>query len=245
MFQEGISSEARKWMIKFFLKVNSIVLAVIFIFDGLFTRNWLLAVIGIIILPIGAVLVNQDVRKDPYHLLKFFKTQFLLWFRLQGPYISRQSYNYYYPEGQLIQKYDVIKTLRVGKEELKQGVDKIFQIKIPKICPTCGGKRNKPMTVQVECAKCQQGRQIHSIDKFPVPLPCNFCLGIGWIPIDPCETCKGKGSIWKKQRIRIHIPPQTIVGTKLRIPALGKVNPKTLQQGDLYIKLKKRILNVI
>jgi DnaJ-class molecular chaperone len=245
MFQEGISNEARKWMIKFFLKVNSIVLGIIFIFDGIIARNWLLAVIGIILLPIGAILVNQDVIKDPFHLIEFFKAQFLLWFRIKGPFISRRPYNYYYPEGQIIQQHDVNKTLRVGKKELEHGTDKIIQIKIPKLCPTCGGKRNKPMTVQVECRKCEQGRQFQSIDKLTIPIPCNECLGIGWVPIHPCETCKAEGSIWKKQRIRIHIPPQTTTGTKLRIPALGKVNPKTLHQGDLYIKLKKRVLNII
>ncbi len=244
MFQEGISNDARKWMIKFFLKVNSVILAIIFIFDGIFAGNWLLLVIGIIILPIGAILVNQDIHKDPFYLLKFFKVQFLLWFRLQGPFISRRPYNYYYPEGQLMQRYDVKKTLRVSKKELNQGTEKIIQLKIPKICPTCGGKRNKSMTVQVECTKCEKGRQFQLIDKLTIPIPCNFCLGTGWVPVHPCETCKAEGSIWKKQRIRIHIPPQTIVGTKLRIPALGKINPKTLQQGDLYIKLTKRILDI-
>ena len=245
MFQNGISKEARKWLIWFFLKLNLAILAIFFIIEGILGRNSFLLLFGFVILPIGAILVIKDVQNDPYYLLRFLRIQFLLWSRLRGPFIARHPYNYYYPEGQLLQQYDVTKSLRINDQKLKQGGEKLVQIKIPNICSECGGKRNQPMTVQIECNKCVQGRQLHSINTINFPLPCNRCLGIGWIPVHPCKTCNGKGSLWKNKRIRVHIPPLSSPGTKLRIPTLGRVNPKTLQQGDLYIKLKKKIFNLL
>lgn len=243
MYQDGIPKKARNWMIRFFLKVYLLILAVIFIFEGFFTVNVLILVAGFFLLPIGTILVRQDIKNDPYNLLQFYKIQFLLWNRLQGPFITRRPYNHHYPEGRRLQQYDVIRTLRVKKKELIRGIDKVIGVKIPKICHTCGGKRNKPMTVQIECDRCKQGRQYNIIDTITITIPCTKCLGLGWIPVHPCETCKGKGSIWQNHRIRVHIPPHTKTGTKLRIPALGKVDVKTLQQGDLYIQVKQRFLN--
>ena len=204
-----------------------------------------LLVIGILTLPIGIFLVHQDVRRDPYHIVQFYSVQFQLWFRLQGPLITRQPYNFHYPEGRNLQQYDIIRSLRVTKRELEQETEKIIKTRVPKLCSDCRGKRNKPMTVQIECNYCKQGRQLKQVGTFTIPIPCNKCLGLGWIPVSPCETCNGKGSIWNKQRIRIYITPYTAVGTKLRIPDLGKVDVKTFQQGDLYIKLKKRVLDLL
>lgn len=245
MFQNGISKEARKWLIWFFLKLNLAILAILFIIEGILGRNSFLLLFGFVILPISAILVIKDVQNDPYYILRFLRIQFLLWSRLRGPFIARHPYNYYFQKGLLFQQYDVTKSLRINDQELKQGGEKIVQIKIPTICSECGGKRNQPMTVQIECNKCIQGVQLHSINTINFPLPCNHCLGTGWIPVHPCKTCNGKGSLWKNKRIRVHIPMETIVGTKLRIPTLGRVNPKTLQQGDLYIKLKKKIFNLL
>jgi hypothetical protein len=243
MYQNGVPKKARNWMIRFLLKVNLLILAIVFVFEGIIAANFLIMIIGFLLLPIGIILVRQDIRTDPYYLLQFYKIQFDLWNRLQGPFISRRPYNYHFSEGRSLQQYDVIKVIRVNRKDLLNGKEKIIDIKLPTLCHTCGGKRNKPMTVQIECNNCNQGRHLHFIDKITIPIPCSKCLGLGWTPVHPCRTCKGKGSIWENQRIRVHIPPYTKTGTKLRIPALGKVDVKTQKQGDLYIQVKKSMLD--
>ncbi|MFX0052048.1 MAG: hypothetical protein ACFE8U_12265 [Candidatus Hermodarchaeota archaeon] len=136
---------------------------------------------------------------------------------------------------------NVIHTISLPKKDLDEGINLLVRVKTPQLCPECDGKRNKPLTVQIECSDCQNGRQIYSYSSTAIPMPCNHCLGTGWIPIHPCPSCRGKGAIWRKQLIRVQIPPYSKVGTKLRIPALGKIDPKNLQSGDLIIKLRQKI----
>jgi DnaJ-class molecular chaperone len=204
-----------------------------------------LLIIGSILLIVGGILTYRDIKSDPYQLLRLFKIQTILWWRLRGPLIARKPYIYYFPEGRYLQQQDVVQTISVSKKNLEEGIRLTVKVKVIQLCPECGGKRNKPLTVQIECSHCQNGRQIHSYASNVIPIPCNHCLGTGWAPIDPCPTCHGTGAIWQKQRIRVQVPPYSKPGTKLRIPALGKIDPMNLRAGDLLIKLRRKIFNLI
>jgi len=178
-------------------------------------------------------------------MLALFRIQFLLWYRLQGPFNSLRPYIYFFPEGDRLQKQDIVRRVSVHKNDLINGTTLLISSKIVQPCPECNGKRNKPLTVQIECPSCQKGKNYYSFGENTVPIPCKKCLGTGWNPLHPCITCKGKGAVWQKQKIRIHIPLFSQEGTLLRIPALGKINPESLHSGDLLLKLRKKILNIL
>jgi hypothetical protein len=245
MFSGEISDEARNWMIWFFLKTNLIIFGMFFLFNGFLYQSAVTLIIAVPLLFIGVVLVYRDIQSDPYQILGMFKIQMVLWWRLSGPLIQRKPFFYHFPEGGQLQQQHLMRTISITEKEMKEGVTKIITVKIPQICPECGGKRSKPMTVQIECSRCENGRHFHTLGRISVPIPCKHCLGVGWIPIQPCSLCRGNGSIWGKQRIRVQIPPHTSPGTKLRIPTFGRINPKTLYQGDLFLKLRKKFFNVI
>ena len=245
MLSEEISDEARKWMIWFFLKANLFIFGLFFLFNSFMYQSTVTLIIALPLLVIGMVLVYRDIQTDPYQILRLFKIQILLWWRLQGPFIRREPFHYHFPEGNQLQHKYLIRTVSVTQKEMIEGVNKIISTRIAQLCPECGGKRSKPMTVLIECSRCKDGRQIHPLGTIYVPIPCKHCLGVGWIPIHSCSVCHGKGSVWRKQKIRVQIPPQASAGTRLRIPALGKVDPKTLQQGDLFLKLRKKLFNLI
>lgn len=244
-FTNEFPAESRKWLIWFFLKTNLVIIALFLFVEAIISASILLGVIALILLGIGGMLVYRDIQSDPFNILKLLKIQTILWWRLAGPVISRKPYYYHFPEGYLLQKQDIVRTISLQQVDLDQGVTLMVNVKIAQLCPECGGKRNKPMTVQVECSRCQNGRQLYSLESMIIPVPCNHCLGIGWSPVHPCPVCRGKGSVWKYQKIRVQIPPSASIGSRLRIPALGKVDPKTLQQGDLYLKLRKKLFNLI
>ncbi len=176
-------------------------------------------------------------------MLALFRIQFLLWYRLQGPFDSLRPYIYFFPEGDHLQKQDIVRNVSVQKKDLINGINLLINTKIVQQCPECNGKRNKPLTVQIECSSCQKGKNYYSFGGNIIPIPCKKCLGTGWIPLHPCPTCKGKGAVWQKQKIRVQIPSSSREGVLLRIPTLGKINPETLQSGDLLLKLRKKILN--
>ncbi|MFX0209807.1 MAG: hypothetical protein ACFFDT_27745 [Candidatus Hodarchaeota archaeon] len=244
MYSNEISDEARKWMIWFLLKANLIIIGLFILFNGLINEDILIVLIALVLLLIGGILVYLDIQNDPYQMLKLLKIQTLLWWRLRGPLISRKPFYYHFPEGSQLQQPHLVRSVSVQQKDLIQGLRMLTTVKIAQLCSECSGKRSKPMTVQIECSYCQNGRQIHSLGAMNIPIPCNHCLGIGWVPIHPCPVCRGEGSVWRKQTIRVQIPPNSSVGTKLRIPTLGKVNPKTLQQGDLFLKIRKNLFNL-
>lgn len=244
LYTPTYSDKARRWVIWFLLKLNLSIFSLFLILDSVFRENLLLLGIGFILFLIGAILVFADVQSDPYHMLALFKIQFLLWYRLQGPFDSSRPYIYFFPEANFLQKQDIIRTVSVQQQDLRNGAKLLINAKVVQQCPECNGKRNKPLTVQIECSSCQKGKNFYSYGGNTIPLPCKKCLGTGWIPLHPCQTCKGKGAVWQKQKIRVHIPPSSREGTLLRIPALGKINPETLQSGDLLLKLRKKFLNI-
>ncbi|MFX0122344.1 MAG: hypothetical protein ACFFAE_01820 [Candidatus Hodarchaeota archaeon] len=245
MFSGEISNEARKWMIWFLLKINLVIFGLFFLLNGLIYQSLLTLMIASALLPIGGVLIYRDIQSDPYQMLRLLKIQTLLWWRLSSPFIRRKPFFYHFPEGGQFQQRHLNQTISVTQKELNEGVRKLITVRLPQLCPECDGKRSKPMTVQITCSYCKDGRELHSLGAIVIPIPCKYCLGVGWTPIHPCSICRGKGSVWGEQKIRFHIPPHTSPGTRLRIPALGKVNPKTLQQGDLFLKLRKKLFNII
>ena len=64
MYQNGVPKKARNWMIRFFLKVNLLIIAIIFVFEGIIASNLLIVTIGFLILPIGIILVRKDIRTE-------------------------------------------------------------------------------------------------------------------------------------------------------------------------------------
>ncbi len=245
MLTNEISDEARKWMIWFFLKTNLVIIALFLLFNGLIGQLILLIMIALVLLIVGGVLVYRDIKTDPYQMLKLMKIQILLWWRLRGPLISRKPFFYHFPEGSQFQQHHLVRTVSVRQKDLTQGASILTTVKTAQLCSECSGKRSKPMTVQIECPHCQNGRQMYPLAAIFIPIPCKHCLGVGWIPVNPCPVCQGRGSVWRKQKIRTQIPEYSSPGTKLRIPALGKVDPKTLQQGDLFLKLRKKLFDII
>lgn len=232
-------------MIWFLLKANIIIIGLFILLNGILNKDVPLVLIALILLLIGGFLTYLDIQNDPYQMLRLLKIQTFLWWRLHGPLISRKSFFYHFPEGSQLQQPHLVRSISVQQKDLTLGARMLKIVKIVQLCPECDGKRNKPMTVQIECSHCQNGRQMYSLGVISIPIPCNHCLGVGWIPVHPCPVCRGKGSVWRKQKIRVQIPPHSSVGTKLRIPALGKINPKTLQQGDLFLKIRKKMFNLI
>lgn len=240
MYIDEISDEARKWMIWFLLKTNLIIIGLFLLFNGFINEDIFILMVALVLFCVGGILAYRDIRNDPYQMLKLLKIQTLLWWRLRGPLISRKPFFYHFPEGNQLQQQHIVRSISVQQKDLIMGAKMLITVKIAQLCPECSGKRSKPMTVQVECSHCQNGRQMHSLGAMTIPIPCNHCLGIGWIPVHPCPVCRGEGIVWRKQTIRVQIPSYSSVGTRLRIPTLGRINPKTLQQGDLFLKIRKK-----
>lgn len=243
MFTPSSPDQAKRWFLWFFLKCNLAFFGFLFFLNGLFSINTFSFGLGVLVSLLGIYLLYGDYKKDPYGILKLISYQFQLWWRIKGPIISRKPYIYYFPTLGFLSQ-DIYQNTALTAFELEHGASKSLKIKTPELCPECKGKRGKALSVQVECSQCQDGLQYIHVNSIAMPLPCKNCLGTGWIPIEKCNACQGIGCRWKNKRLKVKIPPQSSVGMQLKIPKQGKIELKSFQKGNLYLKLRKKIFGV-
>ncbi len=93
----------------------------------------------------------------------------------------------------------------------------------PKTCPDCGGTGQR------------RSAQVRGMSQFVTITTCPRCRGQGkWIET-PCEACSGRGTVHKKHKLAIKIPPGVEHGTNLRIAGAGEEGERGGPPGDLYV----------
>ena len=95
-------------------------------------------------------------------------------------------------------------------------------LRMPQVCPTCGGSGGAPGATFSTCPECH-GRGTISFGQggFAVTRPCPVCRGRGKVPSQRCPTCQGAGDVQIEKRLIINIPPGTNDGTRLRLKGQG------------------------
>ena len=120
---------------------------------------------------------------------------------------------------------DIYTEVPITLEEAFNGCEKEIKITRSELCPTCHGSKSKP---GVE------------------PETCKTCGGTGKIITDPCEECRGRGSIRKTKTIKIEIPEGVNEGNHLRVSGEGNCGDAAGLEGDLivtvHIKRHKRFV---
>ena len=124
-------------------------------------------------------------------------------------------------------------SLREEEEEIETTVSIPFRVaalggkvpvtlRMPEVCPTCGGSGGAPGATFSTCPECR-GRGTISFGQggFAVTRPCPVCRGRGKVPSQRCPTCQGAGDVQIDKRLMINIPPGTDDGTRLRLKGQG------------------------
>lgn len=113
------------------------------------------------------------------------------------------------------------------------------RIKTTEQCPVCHGSSTKPGSPQTICPDCH-GRGMISFTQgnFAVNRPCPRCLGRGRISGDPCDNCRGTGSVSNRREISVNIPAGIESGKKIRLKGLGNPGSKGGPPGDLYLRIE-------
>src|SRR5881396_4143452 len=95
-------------------------------------------------------------------------------------------------------------------------------LRMPEVCPTCGGSGGAPGATFSTCPECR-GRGTISFGQggFAVQRPCPVCRGRGKVPSQRCPTCQGSGEVRQEKRLTITIPAGTEDGTRLRLKGQG------------------------
>ncbi len=133
--------------------------------------------------------------------------------------------------------------MEISFEEAYLGVDKEIVITRNEKCSHCHGTGAKPGTNPMKCPNCQGTGQIKQVQntilgQVQTTRTCPDCHGTGEIIKEPCDICKGRGTVRKQPKIKVHIPAGIDDDQSVALRGEGEPGEKGGQNGDLYITVR-------
>ena len=128
-------------------------------------------------------------------------------------------------------------------EESFLGIEKDIVITRQETCNNCHGTGAKPGTSPIKCNVCNgtgQVRQVQNtiLGQMQTTKTCTNCHGTGEVIKEPCEMCKGKGTIRKQPKIKVKIPAGIDDNQTVVLRGEGNPGEKGGPSGDLYITVR-------
>ncbi len=135
---------------------------------------------------------------------------------------------------------DLRYNMEITFEEAYLGVEKEISINREDTCSTCNGTGAKQGSKVETCSMCGGTGQIKQIQttilgQMQTTRTCTNCHGEGKIIKEPCETCRGKGTVKKQAKIKVKIPAGIDENQTVVLRGEGAPGSKGGPKGDLYI----------
>ncbi len=133
--------------------------------------------------------------------------------------------------------------MEITFEQSFSGVEKEIVITRDEECEVCHGTGAKPGTSPIKCPTCHGTGQITQVQntilgQMQTTRTCSACHGTGEIINEPCENCRGKGTVRKQPKIKVKIPAGIDDNQTVVLRGEGEPGKKGGAKGDLYITVK-------
>lgn len=130
--------------------------------------------------------------------------------------------------------------LEITLEEAAFGVEKEFSVVKEEVCSHCHGSCAEPGTKVTTCPNCGGSGQERVVHNTPFGqmvnvTVCSACGGSGKKIETPCKECRGKGTVQKKKKLKVRIPPGVDTDSRIRLNGEGAPGERGGGQGDLYV----------
>lgn len=130
--------------------------------------------------------------------------------------------------------------LEISFEESFLGTERYVTINRRETCNICHGEGTKPGTHPETCSVCHGSGQIKQVQttilgQMQTTRTCTNCHGTGKVITNPCENCKGKGTIRKQVRLTVKIPAGVDDNQTIVLKGEGEPGQNGGSKGDLYI----------
>ena len=134
---------------------------------------------------------------------------------------------------------DLQYSMEIGFMDAVKGISTTISINKEVACDECGGRGLKKGGSRSVCPDCN-GSGSRTVSKGPLRFSqtCNRCLGTGYLNMEPCRACSGRGSYQKNERLRVRIPAGVDTGSRVRLAGKGEPGINGGAPGDLYIITK-------
>lgn len=145
------------------------------------------------------------------------------------------------PDPNAPQKGDDLQyTMTINFDEAIFGSTKTIKIKKEVSCDVCDGNGAKPGTSKSTCSMCSgSGRvaveQNTPFGRIQTERTCPTCGGSGQEIKDPCNKCRGAGTVTKEVDVEVTIPEGVDNGQQVRLQGKGEPGINGGPAGDLYI----------
>jgi molecular chaperone DnaJ len=112
--------------------------------------------------------------------------------------------------------------LQISLAAAVRGTQTVIQVDRTINCRACQGTGLAPGSAYVPCPQCQgRGRRYGGPGLLRFGPVCQRCRGRGKIIAQNCFHCQGQGATRGKREYRLHIPPGTEDGARLRLDGEG------------------------
>ena len=133
--------------------------------------------------------------------------------------------------------------MEITFEQAFMGVEKEIVITRDEECTVCHGTGAKPGTSPIKCPTCHGTGQVPQVQntilgQMQTTRTCSACHGTGEIINEPCENCRGKGTVRKQPKIKVKIPAGIDDNQTVVLRGEGEPGKKGGPKGDLYITVK-------
>ena len=130
--------------------------------------------------------------------------------------------------------------LEISFEESFLGTERYVTINRKETCTTCHGEGTKQGTHPETCSVCHGSGQIKQVQttilgQMQTMRTCTNCHGTGKVIKEPCETCKGKGTVRNQVRLSIKVPAGVDDNQTIVLRGEGEPGENGGPKGDLYI----------
>lgn len=144
---------------------------------------------------------------------------------------------------------DLRYNIEITFEESFLGVEKEISISRDDTCDICNGSGAKPGSKVDTCTMCHGTGQIKQVQttilgQMQTTRTCPTCHGEGKVVHEPCEACRGKGTIRKQARIKVKIPAGIDENQTVVLRGEGAPGVKGGPKGDLYITVHIKRHNI-
>ncbi|MEK7471367.1 MAG: molecular chaperone DnaJ [Patescibacteria group bacterium] len=136
---------------------------------------------------------------------------------------------------------DISTEIQISFSDSIFGINRKILITKTSNCLTCNGSGAKIGSKIENCKHCNgQGKIRESkrtiFGNIASTKICEVCLGVGEVPHEMCDKCKGKGVLRREEEVSIAIPAGIRDGEMIRMTGYGEAVSKGTT-GDLYIKI--------
>jgi molecular chaperone DnaJ len=132
--------------------------------------------------------------------------------------------------------------LRLGLEEIANGVEKKIRVKHLRACSTCQGRGGQG---EAECPQCRGRGQVRHVQQtmfgqFVNVSTCPRCRGEGRTVRERCKTCGGEGRVSETETIAVKVPAGVATGNFIPLRGLGDAGPRGGAAGDLIVLIEEK-----